>query len=624
MKDAVRLDKVEVHSLIVGSFEAPLDGRCFSTRNEVVMLYLQRWVLLSLLGLVVVAGLEVAHAQTSRPAMLTDFEKSEGKATVHPTKVMEFYRKLAKQSKWVRIVRAGEGDGGRPIHLVIVAKGGIANPSQLGNRVVVMTNNGIHSGESCGVDATQMLMRDVLREMKRSQRFDNVVWVTIPIYNVGGHIQWSPYNRVNQVGPVSMGFRGNARNYDLNRDFAKADTANARTFHKSFHTWKPHIFIDNHTTNGADYQHVMTYSLPPKESLPPSLQQLVYRHFKPQLEATMSKRKFPLIPYVVLRKAGQLKKGLIGFVSSPRYSTGYTRLFNTIPILSESHMLKTYRQRVLGTYQLNDVVLRWASRHAVQLRKAKEKANQFAAQRTTYPLRWKRTGKFTLIPFQGFAYRKKFNPVSGAHHVFYDKSKPRSWKIPFYNHSRPTVVLKAPPAYIIPQAWKGVIQRLRWSGVRMTRLKKDTTYTVDSLIMTQVSWSKKPYEGHVRPHSIKVEPVREARLFRKGDYIVATNQSSSAYIYEMLEPMARDSFVSWNFFDTIFQQKEYFNAYLFAPLAVEILKKDAKLRRIFLNRLRKEPAFAASPYRRLQFIYQSSKFYEPVHNRYPIARMIRK
>lgn len=580
-----------------------------------------RWIAVWLVSGGILGTGSWVQAQTSRPTLVTEFELSKGKDTVHPTRVMDFYRKLAKQSKWVRIVNLGQGDGGRPIHLVVVAKGGIQNPSQLGNRVVVMTNNGIHSGESCGVDASQMLMRDLLRVMKNSSLLDNVVWVTIPIFNVGGHIQFSPHNRVNQVGPTQMGFRGNARNYDLNRDFAKVDTANMRAFYKAFHRWKPHIFIDNHTTNGADYQHVMTYSLPPKESLPPSLAQLVYQSFKPQLEAIMTHRKFPLIPYVVLKKYGDLKKGLLGFVSSPRYSTGYTRLFNTIPILSEAHMLKTYKQRVLGTYALNDVVLRWASKNAKALHQAKQKANRYAIGRTTYPLRWKRTKKFTLIPFLGFAYRNRLSPASGGRHVFYDRSKPRSWKIPFYNHSKPTLTLKVPQAYVVPQGWRGVVQRLKWSGVVMRRINKDTRYAVESLLMTQVSWAKKPYEGHHRPYKLRVEPVRQIRLFRKGDYIVPTNQASSAYIIEMLEPMARDSFVSWNFFDTIFQQKEYFNGYLFAPLAEKILKSNPQLRRIFYNRVRKEPAFAKSPYKRLQFIYQSSRYYEPVHKRYPVARM---
>ena len=63
--------------------------------------------------------------------------------------------------------------------------------------------------------------------------------------------------RTNQNGPESYGFRGNARNYDLNRDFIKSDTKNAKTFAQIFHLVQPDVFIDNHVSNGADYQYIL-------------------------------------------------------------------------------------------------------------------------------------------------------------------------------------------------------------------------------------------------------------------------------------------------------------------------------------------------------------------------------
>jgi len=104
-----------------------------------------------------------------------------------------------------------------------------------------------------------MLFRDYLAKPDLFKPLlDKVVIVAIPVYNVDGCLNRGSYSRANQDGPESYGFRGNARNYDLNRDFVKCDSRNARTFNQIFRTWNPDIFVDNHTSNGADYQYVMT------------------------------------------------------------------------------------------------------------------------------------------------------------------------------------------------------------------------------------------------------------------------------------------------------------------------------------------------------------------------------
>jgi len=563
---------------------------------------------------------KVQKAKTS-PTLLTEFERSRYLKTAHPTKVMDYYKKLAKTTKWLKIFRIGIGDGNRPIHLVVLSKQQIFQPKNITNQIVLMTNNGIHSGESCGVDATQMLMRDLIAKMKTSSTFDRLIYMTIPIFNVGGHIQFRAHNRVNQQGPVQMGFRGNARNYDLNRDFVKADTANMRAFYKAFHTWKPHIFIDNHTTNGSDHQHIMTYTLPPKEALPKPLKTFVYSYFKSGFEGKMKRWNVPLIPYPTLKVRNAPRKGINGWISTPRFSTGLTRLFNTIPILSEAHVLKTYKQRVMGTYLLNKSAILTALGKATQLRKARKDSDTLATQRKTYTIRWKRTKGFDKIAFGGYAYDKKYSPISGGWHVYYDRSKPRQWVIPYFNRFTPALRVKVPKAYIIPQQWKHVIQRLQWNGIRFTRLKKEQKMQVEVTYITHIKWRSRPYEGHFRPYGIKTFKVLRSKTFRKGDIVVSTAQPGSAYIIEVLEAQGADAFLVWNAFDTIFQQKEYFAPYLFHKTAEKILKKDKRLREIFLHRLRKEPNFAKSPKKRLQFIYQSSKYYEPVHNMYPIVRV---
>ena len=563
-----------------------------------------------------------ASRPASRPAKLqTHYEKSRFLETVHPSKVMSFYRALARKSPWVRIEKIGVGDGGRPIHLVILSKKGGFASDQKSKKVVVMLNNGIHAGETCGIDASQMLTRDLLHQMRRSNRYDDLILLVIPVYNVGGHAKFSAFNRVNQVGPKQMGFRGNARNYDLNRDFMKADTANARTFYRAFQRWQPDVFIDNHTTDGADFRHVMTYMLTSTPATPPPLRRFLRKHFQPSFEQKMKKAGFPLIPYVVLKVRDQLQKGLIGFVSSPRYSLGYARLFNSIGILSEAHMLKTYKQRVQGTYQLDLKAIDTALANKQKLKQARQAADRHIQTAQNYTLRWKRTEKVHKIDFLGFRAEQRTSRVSGARYVFYDRSKPIDMKLPYYNDFLPKLSIKIPKAYIVPKAWKKVLARLRWQGVQMKQIDKTHQRTVERYLITNIKWRSRPYEGHLRPLELRVEKVRSQVTVHKGDFWISTKQKAVAYVIEALEPMAMDSFISWNFFDTVVQQKEYFDTYLFVHTAKKILEKDKKLRQIFERRLRTEPDFAKSPRKRLQFIYQSSRYYEGVHNVYPILRV---
>ena len=185
---------------------------------------------------------------------LTTFEKSEGTETSTYTETIDFYLKLAKDIPEINIQSIGNTDSGFPLHIVTFNPDANFNFERIRkDKVLVLINNGIHPGESDGIDATMLLFRDLAYGNIQSPK--NTVITTIPIYNIGGSLNRNSTTRANQNGPISYGFRGNAQNYDLNRDFIKTDTENAKSFSKIFHLVKPDIFIDNHVSNGADYHH---------------------------------------------------------------------------------------------------------------------------------------------------------------------------------------------------------------------------------------------------------------------------------------------------------------------------------------------------------------------------------
>ena len=133
-------------------------------------------------------------------------------------------------------------------------------------------------------------LREAATNAKMKKNLENTVLAIIPFYNIGGVHQRGAFSRVNQKGPQEYGFRGNAKNYDLNRDFIKTDSQNMRAFATIFQYWQPDVFVDNHVTNGADYQHVLTYLATQPDKLGGSLGQYLRQSMIPALEKALQAR----------------------------------------------------------------------------------------------------------------------------------------------------------------------------------------------------------------------------------------------------------------------------------------------------------------------------------------------
>ena len=84
---------------------------------------------------------------------------------------------------------------------------------------------------------------------------DRAVLVIVPIYNADGHEYFGTYNRINQNGPEQTGWRTNATDRNLNRDYMKAEAPETRAFLRYWNHWLPDFFVDDHVTDGADYQY---------------------------------------------------------------------------------------------------------------------------------------------------------------------------------------------------------------------------------------------------------------------------------------------------------------------------------------------------------------------------------
>jgi Zinc carboxypeptidase len=528
------------------------------------------------------------------------------------------YKALTKKyPNQAKLVQFGTSDYGKNIQLFMISKTGAFQPEEFKSKTVLLINNAIHPGEPCGVDACVKLSKDLLKDQKLPE---NVVIGIVPMYNVGGAHNRNCCSRANQNGPEEYGFRGNAKNLDLNRDFVKCDSKNTQTFYKIFHFLNPHIFIDTHTSDGADYQHVMTLITSQINKMHPWLKKFTDTEINPHLYSEMAKSGYDMVPYV-----HSIKKtpddGIVDYLETPRYSTGYTNLFNTISYVSEAHMLKTYKERVESTYELLKITIDYMENNSRKLWELKKKADYNVGQNEYYDLNWTvDTNNFAEIDFKGYEAETKKSEVTQMDRLFYNHNKPYTKKIKYYNSYKCTDSVTRPEYYVIPQAWKDVVVRLQLSEVLVYRLLEDMDVEVESYFIDDYTTGDRPYEGHYLHKAIQVQKESTTITYHKGDYVIPTRNEKARFIIETLEPHAPDSYFAWNFFDAILQQKEWFSAYVFEDKAMDVLAANPELKKEFEQKKKDDKKFREDGWSQLYFIYKNSDNYERAYNRYPISR----
>ncbi len=561
-------------------------------------------------------------AQNKKPSndLLTVFEKSNGLETATYHDVIAYYKLLADAFPQIQLDSLGMTDSGKPLHIATFNPDQIFNFETIRNsKQIMLINNGIHPGEPDGIDATMLLFRDLA--LGKIEMPKHTVLVTIPIYNVGGSLNRNSTSRTNQDGPKAYGFRGNARNYDLNRDFIKADSKNARTFTQIYHLVQPAVFIDNHVSNGADYQYTLTHLFTQHNKLGGNLGNYLHTEMMPSLEQKLATKNWDITPYVnVFNEVPEA--GFSQFYDSPRYSTGYTALFSTLGMMVETHMLKPYKPRVEGTYELMKTMLDIMERDHEKIKNLRSDAlKQFQASKI-YALNWAvDTTKSSTLKFKGYEGKMMPSIITESNRLKYDRSKPFTKEVAYQNYFKPTNEVMIPEAYIIPQGWWNVIDLLQLNQVAMRVLERDTTITVESYKIDSYQTRNQAYEGHYQHYNTNVSASQQELTFKKGDYYIATDQNALRYLLETLEPQASDSFFNWNFFDTILQQKEGFSPYVWEDMAAELLLKNADLKTAFEAKKKAEPDFANSWYAQLDWLHKQSPNYEKAHLQYPVYRV---
>ncbi len=558
--------------------------------------------------------------------MQTPYELGNGNQTTTWEACIGFYERLARQFPGLlRFSKMGISDAGFALHAGVVSPDGVFDPEVIrrAGRPVFFNNNGIHPGEPEGIDACMALVRDLCMDPARQAALGRAVYLFIPIYNVDGCNNRGTASRVNQDGPESFGFRGNSLHLDLNRDFIKCDSLNTRYFNQFFSAWDPDVMVDTHTSNGADYACTMTLIHTQADKLGGGLGEFLRETMLPAIYSAMDARGWPTCPYVNPVNVSP-DQGIADFLETPRFSTGYAALHHTVGFMPETHMLKPFADRYESMRALLDVTLEFTLAHAGQIQALRRAAKAQARQKTHWPISWKRNeSRVSRLRFKG--YEAVYSPslLGNYLRLSYDRSQPWEREIDYYTHFAEDVVVSAPVAYVVPQAWREVIQRLAWNGVQMERV--DVVRSVRARVYRIESVQSRPdaYEGHMFHDEVSLQTHHETVSLQIGDYWIPLNQDGARYIVETLEPQAHDSFFRWGFFNSILEKKERFSDYVFEDMALQLLEEEPLLRDQFARWKSDTPSLLKSQGRVLGFIFEHcARFAEPQWRRYPVLAML--
>lgn len=574
------------------------------------------------LGLLMLAGC----AGTLDSVGPTPFERSDGTETPRYDETMAWLQDLADASDLVRLTSFGISPQGRALPLVIVDGRGRFEPDRpadRSDRLVLLVEACIHAGESCGKDAGMLLLRDLADDPQRAvERLGEVTLLFVPIFNVDGHERFSPYGRINQNGPREMGWRVNAQNLNLNRDFLKADTPEMQAWLAMWNAWEPDFFVDVHSTDGADYQYAITYGLELGGNLEAGLTGWV-RDYRDGMQERMTADGYPLAPYVSFREWHDPRSGLRSWVAGPRFSQGYAALRNRPGLLIETHMLKDYATRVESTRLLLDHTLDWLNERGGQLRERIVAADAVTAsagfRARPFPLRFEATGQSEPFEFLGVEYEPMTSAITGGEY-FRFSDRPDTFTVAYFSHNVPSVTADLPAAYLVPAEWKSVLDRLAWHGVVTRRLAEPITLEIATARLADPKWGERPYEGH---HTVTftAEPMTETRTFPAGSVLVPMDQRLARVAAHLLEPEGPDSLVQWGFFDPIFERVEYVESYVIEAMIPKMIEERPSLLEELEAAKAADPEFAGNPWAIRTWFYERTPYYDQRVGIYPVGKV---
>ena len=577
----------------------------------------------SLCAILLLALAPLTHAQS---ALTTVSERSGFVETGRYEEVVALCDAFARlYPKAVRCTTFGTTPEGRPMKALVASTSGALTSEQAQRRglPVVLIQGGIHAGEIDGKDAGFLALREVLEGRAANGALDRLVWVFVPVFNVDGHERFGAWNRPNQRGPKEMGWRTTAQNYNLNRDYLKADTPEMQAMLQLVQRWDPLVTVDLHATNGAQFEHDISIQVEPVHAGDAGLRTAGLALRTGVIDDLAKQGSLPLPYYPSFVVQDDPTSGFEDGVPPPRFSHGYFLLRNRIAMLVETHSWKEYPVRVRITRNTVVSVLEHVARDGASWLTTAKQADIAAASLggRQEPLTYVAAPAARTMEFRGYAYTRTTSDVSGALMTRYDETTPQVWKVPLKDDIRPGIVVEAPGAgYLVPAAeapWVAAV--LKTHGVEYRLLGKAWQGDAQVFRATKSSFGSASVETHQRL-TVEGDWTRESRATPAGALFVPIAQPRARLVMALLEPKAPDSLLAWGRFNNAFERKEYMEDYVAEAVAREMLR-DPAVKAEFERRLREDTAFAQSPAARLEFFYRRHPSWDERYQLYPVLRV---
>lgn len=548
---------------------------------------------------------------------VTPSERDQLRTTPRYDETVAYLKRLVAAAPQLKMISIGKSDEGRDVWMVIASKERAFSPEAMrkSGKPTLLAQGGIHAGEIEGKDAGLMLLRDMTVRGTKRELLDGANFLFVPIFNVDGHERFSRFTRINQRGPEEGGWRTNARNLNLNRDYMKADTAEMHGMIRTIDAWNPDLYIDLHVTDGADYQYDVTYGWNGAAGFSPAISQWLDSSLRPAVDNGL--RQMGHIPGPLIFTDDPLS-GVATGQADPRLSNGYGDARHMASILVENHSLKPYDQRVLGMYVLLEHTLRLIARDAAGLRAATQ--TERARHAKTVPLAWRVPPD--AVPEQvevlGIESRKTLSPISGGVRTEW-LGKPVTLRAPMAHATEVTASVTRPAAYWVPPQWRDVIELIELHGIKYERIAAPREVEVTMYRFAEPVFATPQFEGHVRVTAEATTEKRRER-FPAGSLRIPTDQDLGTLAVLLLEPASPDSLFQWGFFHSILSPTEYVEGYIMEPMAERMLAEDPKLAEEFRKKVETDATFRGNPTARLQWLYEKTPFYDERARLYPVGR----
>jgi hypothetical protein len=560
---------------------------------------------------IVTAGTIVAAGCAHRPVirdLTTTAERSGWVATGrHAEAVRLCHDFAAMYPAAARCETFGTSPEGRAMVALVLSHHGF-DPAEhaRAHRPVLLIEAGIHSGEIEGKDAGFEVARDLMTGAASPGFLDAATLVFVPIFNVDGHERFGRNNRPNQRGPEEMGFRVTAGALNLNRDWVKADAPEMVAMLALWRRWDPSLFVDLHTTDGAKFEHDVAVLVAPRTGRGDALEAAGQALQAALIDRVTALGHLPLGFYPSFVTDDDPASGFADGEAPPRFSQFYAAARNRLGILVETHSWRTYAERVKTTQHVLWALFDEAIAQGRAWRAAADAADAADARigGTEVALLSKADDTVRTIAFRGYHYERVPSEVSGGTWIRYDETAPEVWQVPLRDHLTPALTVHAPGAgYVIPGGYAPLVaDRLARHGLHFRPVAADVDLDAQVWRLDPATLDK-TFEGRTTV-AVTGAWTREHRSAGRGAIFVPIAQPGARLVLHLFEPSAPDALVAWGFFNSALETKEYMEAYVAEDVA-RVMLGDPAVKAAFELAL-KDPAFAASPARRLEWFYRRS------------------